>query len=152
MNKFFMFSSLVLPWLTLFFTNSINRKKYMPVTIFTSLLMTIIFQIAYTYKWWTIQEQIVPWGYMIDVSFAYGIFTVGTFWIFSYTSHNFILYVIVNFIADSFMAYIALPLLGVLGIAKYENISPTQYLFVMFALSFIIYGYHQWQKKIFVDN
>lgn len=51
----------------------------MPVTIFTSLLMTIIFQIAYTYKWWTIQEQIVPWGFMIDVSFAYGIFTVGTF-------------------------------------------------------------------------
>ncbi|WP_273122596.1 hypothetical protein ACNRWW_05010 [Metabacillus sp. HB246100] len=149
MNKVFMFSSLLLPWLTLFFATSDSRKKYMPVTIFTSLLMTIIFQIAYTYKWWIIHEQIVPWGYMIDVGFAYGIFAVGTFWIFKLTSHKFILFVIVNLIMDALMAYLILPFLGKLEIADYKNISPTQYLGVMFALSFIIYGYHKWQEKIF---
>lgn len=144
-----MFSSLLLPWFTLFFATSDSRKKYMPVTIFTSLLMTIIFQIAYTYKWWVIHEQIVPWGYMIDVGFAYGVFAVGTFWIFKLTSHKFILFVIVNLIMDALMAYLVLPLLGKLEIAEYKNISPTHYLVVIFTLSFIIYGYHKWQEKIF---
>jgi len=148
-NKIILFAALILPWFTLLFTNPRTRKKYMPVTIFTSLLMTIIFQIAYTYKWWIIYEQIVPWGYMIDVSFAYGIFSVGTFWIFKWTSHKFMLYTIVNLIMDVIMAFITLPILSVLGIATYKNISPWQYFLVMFGLSFVIYGYQKWQQKIY---
>ncbi|TRM10940.1 hypothetical protein FH966_03945 [Lentibacillus cibarius] len=148
-DKLIMFAALILPWLTLFFTNSQTIKRYMPVTIFTSLLMTVIFQIAYTYKWWVIYKWIVPWGYMIDISFVYGIFTVGTFWIFRLTSHKFPLYIIVNLIMDAAMAFIALPFLGVLGIARYENIAPWQYFLVMFGISFIIYGYHKWQQKIY---
>ncbi|MFD2761625.1 hypothetical protein ACFSUO_11745 [Lentibacillus juripiscarius] len=151
-NKIIMFAILILPWFTWFFTSPETRKKYMPVTIFTSLLMTIIFQIAYTYKWWIIHEQIVPWGYMIDVSFVYGIFSVGTFWIFRLTSHKFILYTAVNLIMDAFMAFVTLPLLGVLGIATYENMSPWQYFLVMFGLSFVIYGYHKWQQKIYKSD
>lgn len=144
-----MLAALIVPWFTLFFTGPEERKRYMPVTIFTSLLMTIIFQIAYTYEWWILHEQIVPWGYMIDVSFVYGIFAIGTFWIFRFTSHNFLLFIIVNIIMDAFMAFIALPFLNVLGIATYENISPWQYFLVIFAVSFIIYMYHKWQQKIF---
>lgn len=148
-NKIILFVALILPWLTLFFTNSRTRKEYMPVTIFTSLLMTIIFQIAYTYNWWIIYEQIVPWGYMIDVSFTYGIFLIGTFWIFRWTSHKFMLYAIVNLIMDAIMAFIALPTLSVLGISTYKNISSWQYFLVMFGLSFVIYGYHKWQQGIY---
>ncbi|GGJ77858.1 hypothetical protein [Virgibacillus salexigens] len=151
-DKIILFAALVLPWFTLPLTSSQKRKKYMPVTIFTSLLMTIIFQIAYTYKWWIIHEQIVPWGYMIDVSFAYGIFAVGTFWIFRFTSHKFLLYIVVNLMLDAFMAYITLPLLGILGVATYKNISPWQYFLVMFGLSFIIYIYHKWQQKKYITD
>lgn len=148
-NKVLLVALLILPWLTLFFASSKSRKMFMPVTIFTALIMTVVFQIAYTYKWWIIYEQIVPWGYMIDISFAYGIFAVGTFWIFRLTSHMFILYVIVNIIMDLFMAFITLPLLSVFGIVAYENLSPWQYFLIMFGLSFVIYGYHKWQKKIY---
>lgn len=152
MVEIIMFAALILPWFTLFFSNPEERKKYMPVTIFTSLLMTIIFQIAYTYQWWIMHKQIVPWGYMIDVGFVYGVFAVGTFWIFRFTSHNFLLYIAVNMVMDAFMAFIALPLLGVLGIATYENISPWQYFLVTFGLSFIIYLYHGWQQKIYKSD
>ncbi|WP_431801279.1 hypothetical protein [Halobacillus andaensis] len=144
-----MYAALILPWFTLLLASSEVRRKYMPVTIFTALLMTIIFQVAYTYKWWVIYKQIVPWGYMIDVSFAYGVFLIGTFWIFRFTSHKFLLYMVVNLALDAIMAFITLPLLGVLGIAVYKNISAWQYFLVMYGLSFIIYGYHRWQQKIY---
>ncbi|MBP1914483.1 hypothetical protein [Lederbergia galactosidilytica] len=147
-----MLATLILPWFTLFFSNPEERKRYMPVTIFTSLLMTIIFQIAYTYEWWILHKQIVPWGYMIDVSFAYGIFAVGTFWIFKFTSQKFPLYAALNLITDAFMAFIVLPLLNVLGIATYKNILPWQYFLVIFVLSFIIYIYHKWQQRIYKSD
>jgi hypothetical protein len=90
--KVILFIAFLFPRLSLFFISSKTIKRFMPVTIFTCLLMTIIFEIAYTYKWWVIHQYIVPWGYMIDVSFGYGIFTVGTFWIFRLASHKFVLY------------------------------------------------------------
>ncbi|BCB03592.1 hypothetical protein [Bacillus sp. KH172YL63] len=148
--KLILFIAFLLPWFSLFFASSKTIKRFMPVTILTCLLMTVIFQIAYTYKWWIIHEYIVPWGYMIDVSFAYGIFAVGTFWIFRFTSHKFLVYTVVNFIMDVFMSFAALPLLSLLGIAEYHSISPWQYLLVIYGLSFVIYGYHKWQETIFI--
>lgn len=141
---------LLLPWVTTFFLEKNTVKRYMPVTIFTCLLMTIIFQIAYTFKWWTIYQFIVPWGYMIDVSFSYGIFAVGTLWIFRLTSHKFWLYVVTNAIVDAIFAFgvLAMMLPG-LGIGAYNRIQPWQYFLVIFALSFVIYGFHMWQKGVF---
>ncbi|MCA1053691.1 hypothetical protein LCM10_01735 [Rossellomorea aquimaris] len=147
--KVLLFIGFLLPWFSLYFAKADTIRRFMPVTIFTSLLMTIVFQIAYTYGWWEIHEYIVPWGYMIDVSFAYGVFSVGTFWIFRFTSHHFPLYILINFIMDAFMCFAALPLLDVLGIANYKNITPWQYLLVIFGISFVIYFYHKWQEKLF---
>jgi hypothetical protein len=58
MTKIILFVTFLLPWLSLFFASKETIKTYMPVTIFTSLLMTIIFQIAYTYEWWVIYQYI----------------------------------------------------------------------------------------------
>jgi hypothetical protein len=147
--RILLFIGFLLPWFTLFFARSETIRRFMPVTIFTCLLMTIVFQIAYTYDWWEIHEYIVPWGYMIDISFAYGVFAVGTFWIFRFTYHRFSLFILINFILDAFTCYVALPLLTILGIAEYKNIAPWQYLLIIFSLSFIIYYYQKWQEKIF---
>ncbi|MGG4549890.1 hypothetical protein ABER02_19270 [Rossellomorea marisflavi] len=147
--KIILFIAFLLPWISLFFAKGSTIRKFMPVTIFTCLLMTIIFQIAYTYDWWVIHEYIVPWGYMIDVSFAYGVFAIGTFWIFRFTHHYFFLYIVTNLVMDAFMCFLALPLLDKLGIASYKNITSWEYFLVIFALSFVVYFFHKWQEKIF---
>ncbi|AVD54498.1 hypothetical protein CKF96_02945 (plasmid) [Priestia filamentosa] len=48
--KIVLFICLILPWFTLFFASSRTIKRFMPVTIFTCFLMTIIFQIAFFSK------------------------------------------------------------------------------------------------------
>lgn len=141
---------LTAPWFSLFFLDKNTIKRYMPTTIFTALLMTILFQIAYAYGWWEIHQSIVPWGYMIDASFAYGVFAVGTFWIFYLTSHRFALYVLSNLVMDALFSFTVFPLLTRIGIATLKNITAWQYFFVIFGLSFVIYGYHKWQEKIFI--
>jgi len=54
-------------------------KGYISVTIFTTLLVTIIFEIAYTYNWTEIMVKIVPWGNITNVSLAYGSFFITRF-------------------------------------------------------------------------
>lgn len=140
---------LILPWLTLFFMKKESIKRFMPVTIFSMLIMSIVFQIAYTYKWWVIYQYVVPWGYLVDVSFAYGIFAVGTLWIFRLTSHRFRLYVLTNLVMDALFAFVVFPLLRILHVATVKNIEYWQYFLVIFGLSFLLYGYHKWQETIF---
>ncbi|MCM3031242.1 MULTISPECIES: hypothetical protein [unclassified Niallia] len=150
--KMILYISLLLPWFSLLFANKKRIKKYIPVIILTVFLMTIIFQIAFHYKWWIIHTYIVPWGYMIDVSFAYGLFPVGTFWIFYFTSSRFIIFTITNIIMDTLMAFAVLPGLSKLHIAEYKGIAPWQYFLIMYGLSFIIYGYYVWQQRIYKED
>ncbi|GAA4714777.1 hypothetical protein [Brevibacillus fulvus] len=147
--RFVLVLLLVVPWLSLFWLDKQTIKRYMPVTIFTALLMTIIFQIAYTFKWWTIHQSIVPWGYMIDVSFAYGIFTVGTLWIFVLTYRKFWIYLLTNVAMDAIFAFVVFPLLDKTGVATLHKISAWQYFLVILAISLLIYGYQAWQEPIF---
>ncbi|WP_174734312.1 hypothetical protein [Mesobacillus harenae] len=150
--KVIQFIVFLLPWASLFFTSQKVIRRFMPVTILTAFLMTIIFLFAYSYEWWVIEKYIIPWGNIIDVSFAYGLFGVGTFWIFRFTYDKFLLYAFVNLLMDAFMCFVGLPLLGKLGIAHYKNLEPWQYFLIIYTLSFVIYAYHKWQEKIFVEG
>lgn len=148
MVKILLILTFVLPWLALIWADKNTIKRYAPVVVFTGLIMTIIFEIAYTYNWWTIHEYFTTWGYITDTSFAYGLFMIGTFWIFYFTYRYFWLYVLVNAIFDLFMGFVGMTLLDMLSVATMHTITKWQYSIVMFCISFVIYGYQRWQETI----
>lgn len=141
----------ILPWFSLVLLKKEDIKRYMPVTILTSLIMTIIFEIAYTYDWWIIHQTIMPWGYITNVVFNYGIFAVGTLWIFYLTSHHFLIYMLTNFVINVLFAFIGIRwIVEGLGIATF-NLESWQWFGIAILVSLIIYGYHRWQEKVFVS-
>lgn len=152
LNQIILWISLIAPWLTLFFMKMDTIKRYMPVAIFVSLLLTIIYEIAYTYEWWEIKEYIAPWGYITNVSFVYGIFLVGTLWIFHFTYRNFKVYLITNIVVDAFFAFGLLQLTGWLGIDEFIYLPKWGAFLIMISLAFIIYFYQRWQEGIFRNN
>jgi hypothetical protein len=101
-----LWTSLVLPWISLVFIKKETIKRYMPVAIFVSLLVTIIFEMAHVFKWWVMLDGLAPWGYITNVSFVYGTFLVGTIWIFYFTFHNFWLYLVTNIAIDGLFAFV----------------------------------------------
>lgn len=124
----------------------------MPVTILTSLIITIICEMAYTYEWWAIHQQILPWGYITHTAFAYGIFAVGTLWIFYLTSHNFWVYMLTNLAVNSLFAFIGIHwIVEGLGIATFKNLEYWQWFIIAIFISLIIYGYQRWQEKVIVN-
>jgi hypothetical protein len=149
--KLMLWATLILPWISLLLMKKEAIKRYMPVTIFISLIMTIIFEIAYTYDWWTIHEYTLPWGYITDVSFLYGLFAVGTLWIFYLTFHKFWAYVLTNLGLDAFFSFLGLTwFVENMGIATI-HIDRWIIFVLYFFLSFVIYGYQKWQEKIFIS-
>ncbi len=150
LNKIILWSSFLGPWLTLFFMKKDAIKRYMPVTVFTALMATITSEMAYTYSWWKYTDVIVPWGYITNPSFVYGLFSVLTIWIFYLTSRKFWLYLSVNILFNAFQWFFLIRWTFVAwGIVEQGNLSPFQCFLLGTVQSVIIYGYHKWQDGIF---
>jgi len=146
--KIILWLSLILPWLSLFLMKKQAIKRYMPVAIFVSLLVTILFEVAHAFNWWVLLDWFVPWGYITNVPFVYGAFLVGTMWIFYFTYQKFWLYLLTNIIIDAVFIF---------GIShffegrlyRFANMGRWGVFFLMIGLTLIIYGYHAWQEDIF---
>src|SRR5690625_3744829 len=97
MVMFLLWLILIIPWLTMIFYNTYSLKRFMPVSIFVSLLVTLIFQMGYVYKWWIIGKSLVKWGHITSLPITFGSFLVGTLWIFHFTyDKGFKVYFITN--------------------------------------------------------
>lgn len=124
----------------------------MPVAVFVSLLITNVYEAAYTFKWWILKEYIIPWGYITNTAFVYGIFFVGTLWIFYFTYRNFKVYIIVNLIVDAIFAFGLLQLTEYLKIDRFVNLPKWGAYLIMVGLALIIYVYQRWQEGIFKEK
>ncbi|GAA0448503.1 hypothetical protein GCM10008983_28180 [Lentibacillus halophilus] len=141
---------LILCWLSLFFIKKTAIKRYMPVTIFTALIITIIFEVAYTYGWWTIHKYITPWGYITHPTIAYGYFPVATLWVFYLTSHKFWIYFLTNVVINVLWVLFGFDLIVKYpGVATMKNLGYWQWFFITITISLIVYGYHRWQEGAF---
>ncbi|MEI5907939.1 hypothetical protein WAK64_12825 [Bacillus spongiae] len=140
---------LILPWLTLFFLNQRSIKRFMPVAIFASLLVTMVFEMGYVFNWWVVDEVIVPWGHITSFPLTYGVFIPGTIWIFRFTfDKSFFVYILTNAITDAAYAFIGLKILISFGIYELKGMGHFGIFIIMMILALIIYVYQKWQDKI----
>jgi len=151
-NKVLLWGMLILPWFTLFFLKKEGIKRYMPVALFASLLMTIYNVVAYNQKHWEINDTIIPWLKPLFVPGIFGGFLIVTIWIFYYTYGRFWKYLITNMAADFMFAIFPIHYLfqEKLGIYQLTYITPLGRftLFVIFAI--VLYLYQLWQEEIFI--
>lgn len=153
MLKLILILMIILPWLSLMFMNKHSIKRFMPVAILASLLVTIIFEIGYLYDWWRILAVLTPWDRITSVPLVYGVFLVGTVWIFHFTfDRKLWVYVVVNLLFDVFYSFIVLNILVGIGIYSLNNMKNFGILMLMFFLALIIYPYQKWQDNKTIKN
>jgi len=149
MQKLILIIMIIMPWLSLLFMNKHSIKRFMPVAILASLLVTIIFEIGYIYDWWRILVDLAPWDRITSVPLVYGIFLVGTIWIFHFTfDRRFWVYLLINLLFDVFYSFIILNILVSIGIYRLDNMKNFGITMLMIFLALIIYPYQKWQDSI----
>jgi hypothetical protein len=147
-----LWSSLILPWFSLLLLDKNTIKRYFPVAIFTALLVTIVFEMAYLLQWWELLVSIVPWGSITNVPFVYGMFFIGTIWIFHFTYGRFWLYLLTNLVIDAMQIFIFSRYMFQGWLYRLVNITELQVYILMVSISVMIYGYQMWQERLFTDN
>jgi hypothetical protein len=153
MAKLILWLMLIIPWLSLIFINKHSLRRFMPVAILASLLITVILEMGYVYDWWTIIGKIAPWEQFITIPLTYGVFLVGTIWIFHFTfDKSFLVYILTNALIDAFYAFVFLNMLIYFRVYELERMGNFGIFMLIFPLAFIIYAYQRWQDKIMKKN
>ncbi len=150
-DKLLLWIAWIVPWFSLLFLKKDVLKRYMPVAVFTSLLVTIVFEIAHALRWWEMKEWIVPWGSITNVSFVYGLFIVGTIWIFYFTFRSFWLFLATNVAVDALQAFVFDGLFEG-RVYRLIRINDFQVFLLMIGISFVIYAYQKWQEGVFAEE
>jgi len=137
---------LLLPWATLLLARKEARKRYMPVVLLSVLFMTVVSVIGYTLRWWSIDRYILhPFGKIVDPSFVYGIFSIGTFWIFYFSSRKLWVYMAVNIGINALFSFAIVPLMDRMGIITMLKLPLWGGFAIDIGISLILYGYFKWQ-------
>jgi hypothetical protein len=149
MAKIILWLMLIIPWASLFFIKKHSLRRFMPVGILASLLVTIVFEMGYVFDWWVVHKEIMPWGNITSFPLTYGVFLVGTIWIFHFTFEKSLwVYIITNALIDAIYAFIGLNILISFEIYELKNMRNFGIFILMLIIAVIIYLYQRWQDKI----
>lgn len=149
-NQAIHWSLFIVPWLTLFLMKKADTKHYMPVTLFATVLATIIHDTGITLGLWTLKETVFPFNQMTP--YLYGAMPVTILWIFKFTYGNLVKYTVtsltIHLLLNFFFLNALLPSRGILSL----NVSP--FLTTSFTLihAALIYRYQVWQDGLFTRS
>ncbi|MDH6651497.1 hypothetical protein [Priestia megaterium] len=144
--KLFVSLTFIISWISIRFISKEQVKKYTPVSIFASLIVSLIFVIVTDLGWWKLKKPVIPGLKSINVFYVFGPFFVGTIWIFKLVYKiGFVPYLITNALIDSFFTYIIVPFAEKIGVGK-SYMSKTFILGLMLSTSLIIYGFQKWYE------
>lgn len=141
-NQFFLWSTLIFPWLTLFFVKKDELKRFLPVSWFTIVINTIFYEVGITINFWKIREATYPFTEMPP--YFFGFYPVITIWLFKFSYGKFWLYMALNAVCDAVFAFLLCPWMVSRGIFYYVS-SLAVFLFAM-SIAIAIYAYQMWQE------
>lgn len=150
-NQLLMWAMFVVPWFSLFFMKKEDIKRFMPVSILSSLSVIVINEFGTSYGWWEFKVMAFPLQHFPP--YYLGLFLIMTLWIFRFTYNKFWLFLATEIVTNLgfsflFVCYF-LPLMGILSIISMTGI-------IVFCLStglaMALYAYQHWQDKIFLQQ
>jgi len=144
-NQVILWSTLIVPWLTLFFMKREDIKRYMPAALFSVVISTILVDAGVRLGFWAIRETSFPFYIMLP--YIYGLYPVATIWVLKFTNGSLLVYMITNAILDLGFSYIFLGyFIATRGIVDF-GITKFQDWLLAIGRAIVIYIYQKWQEN-----
>ncbi|MCG1022869.1 hypothetical protein [Sutcliffiella horikoshii] len=134
--------------LTLPFLGWQHFKRYLPGTLFMSVLIALESIVAEKYKWWAIYKKIPPY-FINEFAFIVGPFFAGSLWILRLTYGRFYLYFLLNAFVDAIFMYPVFTLFKSMGIFEMKKMSRHQLFGLFLIKALLMYGFQAIWEKIF---
>ncbi|MGD6781476.1 hypothetical protein [Sutcliffiella horikoshii] len=134
--------------LTLPFLGWKHFKRFLPGTLFMSILIALESIVAEKYKWWAIYKKIPPY-FVNEFAFIVGPFFAGSLWILRLTYGKIYLYFLLNAFVDAVFVYPFSALFEHIGIFKMKKMSRHQLFGLFLIKSLLMYGFQaMWEKYV----
>lgn len=147
MAQIVMWVFFIAPWLLLFAVDKERVKRYMAVSLFGVVLLTMVFQIADRFNWWEVNKTLFFFVNMTP--FPFGIFIIGTLFIFYFTYPGFWMFMIINAAFDLFQAFVMSPIFEKLDIYTLKEMNHFLLFVLMIVIAVLLFLYQKWQDTAF---
>ncbi|WP_102347789.1 hypothetical protein [Bacillus sp. Marseille-P3661] len=127
-------------WASLLLLPRRSFAKFLPVTLFTSLLVLFLSALSLRYHFWVVKGGLKG-KLATDLSFIFGPFFAGSLWVFHFTFGRFKRYIIANAAMNLFLAYPANKIFQKLNVYKLVNFKSIHVFLTYIGYAVIIYGY-----------
>ncbi|MGD6834517.1 hypothetical protein ACQCT5_20365 [Sutcliffiella halmapala] len=138
----------IISLLTLPFLGWKHFKRFLPATIFMSIVISLESILAEKLKWWEIYKKIPPY-FINEFAFIVGPFFAGSLWILRLTYGRFGLFFLLNAVVDALFVYpfyFWFKNIGIFALKKMKN-SQLYLLFLIKAV--LMYGFQSlWEKSM----
>ncbi len=150
-HQILMWSMLVLPWLTLFFMNKEEIKRFMPVALFSAATSVLVVEAGESLGWFMYGETTYP--FRTSSYHIFGLNCVTTIWLFHFIYGNFRRYIMIDLVLNfGFIYLFHVYFLGSKGIFHEVGITPFINTVITTIDGALVYGYQMWQEGIFLRN
>ncbi|MEK3857476.1 hypothetical protein [Cytobacillus sp. FSL H8-0458] len=140
MLAFFRIALILISWATAIFLPKGSLFKYLPVTLFSSLIILTEYLLGGPRKWWKAKggaKTIANNG----LTFTFGPYFVGNLWIFHLAYKKFWLYTLLNLIFDYLLAYPLNSFFEKINLYRLNKIKPIHLFLFSLSYSFVNYGF-----------
>jgi hypothetical protein len=146
-NQIILWSLIIVPWLTVFFLNKEDVKRYMPVALLATVTSLVVVDSGMRLNLWNVRETVYP--LMQIIPYSLGLVPVVTIWIFKFCYKKVWLFIIVDTVFNLFFAFVFTPWLASHGIKDLITTSLTVFVLTCIAAA-LLYGYQMWQEEVLV--
>src|SRR5699024_7156907 len=115
-------------------------KRFLPASIFISLVVTMVQFIAKKRRWWFWYGRTQP-TVTASFPFTWGVFFVGSLWIMKFTYGKFLRYIGLNLMAHLAFTYVGEPIFKRHGIASLVRMKRIELMYVFMTLALLLYGF-----------
>lgn len=146
LHNIFRLSMLLISWSTLLLYPKRAFRKFLPVTMFVTALVSILLVLSHPYKLWKVSGGI---GTRIfnDLSFTLGPFFVTNLWVFRLAYGNIWQYLGVNLVIDYLMAFPVTNLFKKINIYHLNRLKPLYFFSIIYSFAILAYGFQFYFEK-----
>jgi hypothetical protein len=137
---FFLIGLILISWATVIFLPKKSFFKYLPVTLFSSLIILTEYLLGAPRNWWKTKGGIRTIANN-GLTFTFGPYFIGSLWIFRLTYGRFWLYTLLNIIFDYILAYPLNTFFEKISLYKLKKIKPIHLFLLSLGYSFVNYGF-----------
>ncbi|MFB6469497.1 hypothetical protein ACE38V_22450 [Cytobacillus sp. Hz8] len=146
-SRILLLALLVVPWLTLPLLGKKTFKRFLPASLFISLVVSLESVIAKKRRWWWFYQRLHP-KLSGEFPLIWGSFLIGSMWIMKFTYRKFYIYLFTNLIVDTIFTYPFVKFLKKTGTASLVRLKGFQLSILFFIKSLLLYAFQFCMDKV----